>query len=159
MDKSTALWEIEQIKQLKARYMRLLDARNWPEFRELFADDFKFFREPGSVPVQGTVPKDTTADAFCKRMAEIMSSSVISVHHGQMPEIEIVDPNTARGIWSLYDYVDLPERGYAMHGFGHYHEVYVKGTDGKWRIKESHLTRLRVDKVPTPVPPFSKKAS
>ena len=36
MDKPIVLWEIEQIKQLKACYMRLLDTRNWPEFRELF---------------------------------------------------------------------------------------------------------------------------
>jgi hypothetical protein len=31
-----------------------------------------------------------------------------------------------------------------MHGWGHYHETYVKG-DGGWRIQTLTLTRLRVD--------------
>ena len=33
------LWDIEQIKQLKARYFRLLDAKDWDAFAELFTDD------------------------------------------------------------------------------------------------------------------------
>ena len=34
-----ALAEIETIKQLKARYFRHLDTRNWPEWRKVFTDD------------------------------------------------------------------------------------------------------------------------
>ena len=33
------LWDIEQIKQLKARYFRLLDTKDWDAFAELFTDD------------------------------------------------------------------------------------------------------------------------
>jgi hypothetical protein len=31
-----------------------------------------------------------------------------------------------------------------MHGYGHYHETYVRLADG-WRIKSIRLSRLRVD--------------
>jgi hypothetical protein len=33
------LWDIEQIKQLKARYFRLMDTKDWVAWRDLFTDD------------------------------------------------------------------------------------------------------------------------
>jgi len=39
MDAAT-LAEIEAIKQLKARYFRLLDTKQWDAWREVFSDDF-----------------------------------------------------------------------------------------------------------------------
>jgi len=33
------LWDVEQIKQLKARYFRLLDTKDWDGFADLFTDD------------------------------------------------------------------------------------------------------------------------
>ena len=35
----TDLLEIEQIKQLKARYFRLMDQKRWDEFAQLFTED------------------------------------------------------------------------------------------------------------------------
>jgi hypothetical protein len=40
----------------------------------------------------------------------------------------------------------------ALQGFGHYHENYVVGVDGQWRISELRLTRIRVDEVPATRP-------
>ena len=40
MDDATALLEIEAIKQLKARYCRYLDTKDWQAWRSLFSDDF-----------------------------------------------------------------------------------------------------------------------
>src|SRR3984893_7275626 len=37
---SVAAHEIESIKQLKARYCRLLDTKDWEAWRRIFADDF-----------------------------------------------------------------------------------------------------------------------
>ena len=33
------LWDIEQSKQFKARYFRLLDTKDWDAFADLFTDD------------------------------------------------------------------------------------------------------------------------
>ena len=33
------LWDIEQIKQLKARYFRLMDTKDWAAWKDLFTDD------------------------------------------------------------------------------------------------------------------------
>lgn len=76
----------------------------------------------------------------------------ITVHHGHMPDIEIIDEHNATGIWAMFDWVDDPAKGYAMQGYGHYHEDYLKAVDSTWRIKKIHLTRLRVtlvDSAPT----------
>lgn len=40
MDDVTALHEIESIKQLKARYCRYLDSKDWAAWRGIFTDDF-----------------------------------------------------------------------------------------------------------------------
>ena len=39
-DAATTLWEIEAIKQLKARYCRYLDTKQWGDWRGLFTEDF-----------------------------------------------------------------------------------------------------------------------
>lgn len=31
-----------------------------------------------------------------------------TVHHGHMPEIDITGPDTARGTWAMFDYVEWP---------------------------------------------------
>jgi len=75
---------------------------------------------------------------------------VVTVHHGHMSEIEVTSPTTATGIWAMEDKLRWPSGASLgeMHGYGHYHETYVK-VDGAWRIKTLTLTRLRVDFTPS----------
>jgi hypothetical protein len=144
MDKITQLWEIEQIKQLKARYFRLLDTKQWHEFRELFADDLVFRHDASgsnSRPLEG-------AKGFVEYVSVRALPSAATAHHGHMPEIEITSPTTARGIWAMFDWVDDAEHARAFKGYGHYHEDYEKDAAGRWRIKSLQLTRLRVDARP-----------
>ena len=79
------------------------------------------------------------------RIAAIVSTigDVVTVHHGHMPEIELTSPTTATGVWAMEDMLRWPD-GTEMHGYGHYHETYVK-VDGAWRIASCTLTRLRAD--------------
>jgi hypothetical protein len=42
----------------------------------------------------------------------------------------------------MHDWVQMPTC--IFEGWGHYHEDYVK-TDGTWRIRRCHTTRLRVE--------------
>lgn len=145
MDKAEMLWEIEQIKQLKALYFRLLDTKKWKEMRQLFTDDMhNYFDEIGEPT--SSEPINESADEFMK-MVENLLEHAVTVHHGHMPEIELTSDRTAKGIWSMYDTVE-GAHGHSFTGFGHYHETYVKGDDGKWRIKDLRVTRLRVDGNP-----------
>ena len=133
------LVEIEQIKQLKARYFRLMDTRQWDEWRECFAEDVQVRIELGRGD-----PDDvkTGRDEFVESVSLVLEPTR-TVHHGHMPEIELTGKDTARGIWAMYDYVTWGGDN-DLKGYGHYHETYTK-RDSRWRIQSMHLTRLRVD--------------
>ena len=128
--------DIEAIKQLKARYFRMMDTKDWDGMREVFADDVLIdTTDSGGRVVAG-------ADEFMAGLREILED-VLTVHHGHMPEIELTSATTATGVWSMEDMLRWPN-GSELHGFGHYHETYEK-VDGEWRIASCTLTRLRVD--------------
>jgi uncharacterized protein (TIGR02246 family) len=138
MDDPTALLEIESIKQLKARYCRYLDTKDWEAWRTVFTDDFvSDTAEAGGKVIVG-------ADEFIAFIRTTLGKpSQPTVHQVHAPEIELTSPTTARGVWALEDVVRLAP-GLNLNGYGHYHETYVK-IDGRWRIKTSKLTRLRED--------------
>ncbi len=125
--------DIEAIKQLKARYFRTLDTKDWGAFSDVFTDDFvSDTSEAGGTVVEGKT-------AFIDYVKKNIGNS-ITVHHGHMPEIEITSATTAAGYWAMEDLVRF---GWIeLHGFGHYTETYEKIAD-KWYIKSSKLTRLR----------------
>ena len=144
--------DLEAIKQLKARYCRLLDTKQWDAWRQVFTDDFvSDTSDAGGKVVKG-------GDEFVAYVRQqIGQPSQTTVHQVQAPEITLTSATTAKGIWALEDTVDLtPVLG--MHGAGHYHETYVK-IDGQWRIKTSKLTRLRQElTTPATTIPDLKKA-
>ena len=130
--------DIEEIKQLKARYCRLLDTKDWASWRSVFADDFvSDTSEAGGQIVSG-------ADEFVAfTRGNIGKPSQPTVHQVHAPEIELRSATSARGVWALEDVVALAP-GVNLRGYGHYRETYVK-TEGRWYIKSSKLTRLRED--------------
>lgn len=127
---------IEDIKQLKARYFRLLDLHRWDEFRELFTQDLV-------VDVGESTSQPRDRDEFVASVRTHLDDA-LTVHHGHMPEIEILDDTHARGTWAMYDLVEPPATSPfpLLTGFGHYHEEYRK-VDGRWRIARLQLTRLK----------------
>ena len=131
---------IEAIKQLKARYFRLMDTKQWDAYRQVFTDDMVFYFESGEAPLA------SSGDEFVAHVRSRLATA-ISVHHGHMPEIELTSADTARGVWAMFDWVDDPDHHRAFQGFGHYHEEYRRGEDGEWRIARLRLSRLRVDEI------------
>ncbi|MBO0678674.1 nuclear transport factor 2 family protein [Mycolicibacterium sp. S2-37] len=128
--------DIEAIKQLKARYCRLLDTKDWTAWRALFTDDFvSDTSESGGKVIRG-------ADEFVAFTRKSLRSQA-TVHQVHAPEIELTSPGTARGVWALEDVVRFGP-GLNLRGYGHYTETYEK-TGGGWRITTSKLTRLRED--------------
>jgi hypothetical protein len=125
--------DIEAIKQLRARYTRAVDTKDWDAYRQALTDDFTM--NSGGHVTSG-------ADTFVGFLKQSLSDA-ITVHHAHMPEIELTSLTTATGIWAMEDLVRWPD-GRELHGYGHYHETYEK-VDGVWRMKSSALTRLRVD--------------
>ncbi len=136
MDDATTLLEIEAIKQLKARYCRLLDTKDWQAWRALFHDDLlSDTSEAGGKLIRG-------ADEFVAFTRKGLRSQA-TVHQVHAPEIELTSATTAHGVWALEDVVRFAP-GVNLRGYGHYTETYEK-VDGDWLITSSRLTRLRED--------------
>jgi hypothetical protein len=137
--------DIEAIKQLKARYFRMMDTKDWDGFAAVFTADVE-------IDVSGDGGGVTHGVAEFLPFLRAAIGDVVTVHHGHMPEIEITSPTTARGVWALEDQLWWPDGAPVrhMHGFGHYHETYEK-TPAGWRIKSLTLTRLH--RLFDPAPP------
>ena len=140
IDPLQQLLDIEAIKQLKARYFRLLDQKQWDEWAEVFAPDVHMVVPEGDVDTTGR-------DEVVANLREILAE-VVTVHHGHMPEIALTGADTAAGTWAMEDNLEFPGTdggsSLKMQGFGHYTETYVRGADG-WQIASLRLDRLRVD--------------
>lgn len=138
------LMAIEDIKRLKSRYFYYLDHKDWQGWkREVFAPDISMdVPEALAEPLVGV---DTIVEWVAAN-----AGNQVSVHHGHMPDIEILSEREARGVWAMEDTLRLPKDdpallGYTyLHGYGHYHETYTKRPEG-WRIQSTRLTRLYVE--------------
>ena len=128
--------DIEDIKQLKARYFRMMDTKDWDGLADVFTEDVE-------IDVTGENGGVTHSVADYIPFLRAAIEDVITVHHGHMPEIQLTSPTSAVGIWALEDQLWWPEGASLeyMHGFGHYHETYEK-QDAGWRIKTMTITRL-----------------
>lgn len=141
------LLALEAIRQLKARYCRFVDTKQWDRLAGLFLPDCRLYGF-GSVG-DGGAPEAFVA-GISRRLAK-----VISIHHVHNPEISLTGPETARGIWPMMDYLEFAD-GEAPHeapesrgfvGWGHYEEEYRRTADG-WKFSFMRLTRMRMDPLP-----------
>ncbi len=139
------LLAIEEIKRLKSKYFYYLDHKDWARWKaEVWTSDARLEVPEVSMDVVGV-------DNIIKFTSESAGNQV-STHYGHMPDIEILSDDTAKGIWAMEDILRLPKDqpsvyGYTyLHGFGHYHENYVRLPIG-WRLKSTRLTRLYVERT------------
>ncbi len=138
---------IEEIRRLKARYFRFLDLKDWEAWGQVFTEDATL-KADRSAPHTGLPVKATPKLVGRAEIVAFVQESVgaaVTVHHGHMPEIEILSQTTARGVWAMEDIVERTDR--VMHGHGHYHETYTR-EGGVWRISSLRLTRLRISSLP-----------
>ena len=146
-DDVARLLAIEEIHQLKARYCRLVDTKQWAALREVFTDDAR---------VISAVDWKDIGD-FIGHLEQDLGDSR-TVHHGHMPEMTFTGPDSARVIWAMYDRIEWSESArsrFGMRGivgYGHYEEEYRR-VDGRWKIAFLRLTRLWVDELPGDPPP------
>jgi hypothetical protein len=135
-DQVQELRDIEEIKQLRASYVRLVDTKDWTAWGRLLADDFR---------LEGDAGVHEGRDAVVAMVSGALAAG-FTVHHCFTPEIAITGGDTATGTWAMEDVVRIAIDGtpIAFHGYGHYRDEYIRTADG-WRFKSSIETRLRID--------------
>jgi uncharacterized protein (TIGR02246 family) len=130
------------ICEVKARYCRTLDTKDWAGYADVFTEDLELDTRPAGGAL--THGRDESV-----RMVRAAVENAITSHHVHSPEIKI-DGDTADVVWAMQDRVIWGEDrrarmgNFGHTGFGHYHEQYVR-QNGRWRIAKQILTRLHMD--------------
>lgn len=144
LDRIEQLLAKEDIRDLKARYCRCLDTKDWHGLASLFLADavLDVQQDTGNPPING---RSGILDQI--RFAVIGAATSHQVH---TPEIVFVSADEATGTWAMQDRVvwqpgRSPLPGVAsMTGYGQYHERYRWTAEG-WRFASVRLTRFHVD--------------
>lgn len=145
------LLSFEQIAQLKARYCRYIDTKQWDKLPSVFTQDCRF-------EGLGSAPAGADVAVFVKGVSTRLGPT-ISVHHVHQPELVLTSSTTATGVWAMEDFVEWQDGGAVketpgskgFRGYGHYEEQYRK-EGNTWKISFLRLTRLRIDAVPANSP-------
>ncbi|WP_327099484.1 nuclear transport factor 2 family protein [Nocardia vinacea] len=136
LDPAAAVAAVAAIKQVKARYFRAVDTKDWDLLKQQVMPDVV-------IDTTGSAGIVTVGDDAFITYLKLTIGAAQTVHQGHMPEIEVQSPSAATGVWALQDLLIFPGNVRVI-GFGHYHETYAFDGD-RWRIKSSKLTRLYLD--------------
>jgi hypothetical protein len=122
--------DIHDITQVKYRYLRGLDTKDWSLFATVFVPD---------VTGDYNGLKFDNADALVDYMRTNMPEGMLTLHQAHHPEIT-VDGDTATGHWYLYDKVIVEAFKFVLEGAAFYTDHYVRTDDG-WKISHTGYVR------------------
>jgi hypothetical protein len=124
------------ICEVKARYCRYLDTKDWAAWRDLFTEDYELDVTEGT-----TLPVIKGREAAIKLVQSAILNAT-TTHQVHSPEIQL-DGDQARVIWAMQDRVNYNGVRPSHTGYGHYHERWVR-QNGEWKIATLKLTRLQM---------------
>lgn len=122
--------DIHEITQLKYRYLRALDTKDWAEFATCFVAE-------STADYHGLVFDD--AASLVDYMRTNLTEGMLSLHQAHHPEIT-VEGDTATGHWYLQDKVIIAAMRFVLEGAALYEDRYVRTSDG-WRIAHTGYRR------------------
>jgi len=131
MDPVELLLAVEEIKQLKYRYLRTLDLKRW--------DDFAAVLVPEVTADYGEGLAFGSRDELVAFMRDSLGQRMVTLHHCHHPEID-VDGDRATGVWYLEDKVLMPDHRLVLEGAAFYEDRYVRTGEG-WRIEHTGYRR------------------
>jgi len=129
---------LEEIRQLKYRYLRCVDLKLWDEIGDVFTADAS--ADYGTHAV-GKPLHLRGRDEIVSYLRENLGPEIITMHRCGQPEIS-VNGDKATGTWSFEDTVIATEFRVVIKGAAFYEDTYERGADGKWRI--SHIGYQRI---------------
>lgn len=124
---------LRELEELKYRYVRALDCKDWDLFASCFTDD--------ATATYGERLDFTGPGEIVAFMRENLGPTMITVHQVHHPELR-VDGDVATGTWSLMDRVIMTEYRFLLDGASFYTDEYRRGADGSWRISRTSYERI-----------------
>lgn len=128
--------DIKAIEIVKHRYFRGIDTADIDLLRTLSTEDVTVDYEGGTYrwQVEGR-------DALLDQIANAFNASMVACHTGTHPEIEIMDADSATGLWYLTDiFMNLDERLITT-GSALYRDNCAR-EGGHWRIRSTTYKRI-----------------
>lgn len=128
---------LEEIRQVKYRYLRSVDLKLWDGLADTLTED--------AVAAYGTrvFGKPLRLDgreAIVDYMRTNLGPGIITTHFAGQPEIE-VDGDGATGTWCFEDTVIATEFRLLIRGSAFYEDTYRRCPDGRWRISGTGYQR------------------
>jgi hypothetical protein len=131
MEQVELILAVEEIKQLKYRYLRTLDLKRWDDFAAVFV--------PEATGEYGEGLSFRSRDELVAFMRDSLGPQMITLHQCHHPEISL-DGDRATGVWYLEDRVLMPEHRLVLEGAAFYEDRYVR-TAGGWRVEHTGYRR------------------
>lgn len=141
---------VEEICQVKYRYLRCVDLKLWDEIGDTLTTgavlDYGTTGFGGSLKIIGR--SEIVASIRAK-----LGSATLTAHSAGQPEIT-VDGDTAVGVWSLRDTLLATEHRLITTGAAFCYDRYERGADACWRIAQvsyvrSYEAMLSLDDLPS----------
>ena len=123
--------DIDEIQQVKYRYLRALDTKHWDDFAATLTEDI--------VGDYGQEHHFTDRGSLVEFMRTSMPANVITEHRVTHPEIA-VDGDVATGTWYLQDRVIVADFNFMLCGAAFYSDRYRRTPDG-WQISATGYQR------------------
>jgi hypothetical protein len=129
---------LEEIRQVKYRYLRCVDLKLWDQMADVFTADAT--ADYGS-PATGQPLRFGSRDEIIAFLRDKLGPDIITLHAAGQPEID-VDGSTATGRWRFTDTVIATGYRVVIEGAAFYEDRYARGEDGRWRIAHTGYVRL-----------------
>lgn len=136
------LQDIEDIRQLKARYFHACDQKQLGVMNDCFLE--------GEILIDyGAVGKFNSREELMELFEDkACHDYIIDTHHGQNAQINWISPQRATAIWDLYFHQINTQSQTVTQLSGFYNDVFVNDGNG-WKIQETifNVTSSLVQKI------------
>jgi hypothetical protein len=130
------LLDMEAIRRVKHAYFRCLDTGNFEELGGLFHPDVKVHFIGGTYEW-----KLEGRDEYVASIQQSFHTRSVGHHNGHHPEIEMLSPTKATGVWYLTDNMWIMNQKNFTTGTAIYWDTYLK-VEGRWLIADSKYERI-----------------
>jgi SnoaL-like domain len=129
---------LEEIRQVKYRYLRCVDLKLWDQIEDVLTRDASAAYGTHAV---GRPLNLNGREEIVGYLRKNLGPEIITMHRCGQPEIT-VQGDKATGTWSFEDTVIAMEHRVLIKGAAYYEDTYERGADGKWRISHTGYQRV-----------------
>jgi hypothetical protein len=131
------LADIEEIRQVKHRYLRCVDLKLWDEIGDTLTENATLYTGTSAFGKLAEITGRPEIVAFFRAR---LGSAMLTGHTATQPEIT-VDGDDATGVWAHQEMVLATKHRMIIASTGYCEERYERCADARWRIARTGYAR------------------